>query len=82
MWCESAEHDREACEELEEALRWDRIYYKGGRIHSIDSQRPLRTDFQKEGIKKVLEEETTTRSNYASIARIRVGETSGTKISF
>ena len=33
-------------------------------------------------MKKVLGEEIATRSNYATTARIRVGESSGAKVSF
>ena len=81
IWCDSAEHDRKECDEHKEALRRDLIYYEGGRIHSMESRKPLRPNFRKGGMKKVLEEETTAR-NYAMAAGIRVGEKSEPKTSF
>ena len=68
IWCDSTEHDRRDCDEHKEALRRDLIYYEGNRIHSMDSQKPLRPNFRKGGMKKVLEEELTARSNYMTTA--------------
>ena len=48
----------------------------------MDSQKPLRPNFRKGGMKKVLEEELPARSNYATTAGICVGESSGAKTSF
>ena len=72
IWCNSAEQDRRDYDEHKEALRWDLIYYEGNRIHSMDSRKPLRPNFRKGGMKKVLEEELAARSNYATTAGIRV----------
>ena len=82
IWCDSAEHDRRDCDDHKEALRRDLIYYEGNRIHSMDSRKPLRPNFRKGGMKKVLEEELAARSNYATTAGICVGESSGAKASF
>ena len=73
IWCDSAEHDRRDCDEHKEALRRDLIYYEGNRIHSMDSRKPLRPNFRKGGMKKVLEEELAARCNYAT-TRECVGE--------
>ena len=48
----------------------------------MDSRKPLRPNFRKGGMKKVLEEATTAKRNYATTAGIRVGESSGAKASF
>ena len=82
IWCDNTEHDWRDCDEHKEALRWDLIYSEGNRIHSMDSQKPLRLNFRKGGMKKVLEEELAARGNYATTAGICVGESSGAKTSF
>ena len=82
IWCDSSEHDRRDCDEHKEALRRDLIYYEGNRIHSMDSRKPLRPNFRKGGMKKVLEEEMAAKNNYATTAGIRVGESAGAKTSF
>ena len=56
---DSAEHGQRDCEELKEALQRDFVYYKGGGIHSMDSEKLLRPNFRNGGKKKVLEEATT-----------------------
>ena len=70
IWCDNTEHDRRDCDEHKEALPRDLIYYEGNRIHSMDSRRPFRPNFRKGGMKKVLEEEITAKSNYATTAHV------------
>ena len=82
IWCDSIEHDRKDCDKHKEALQRDLIYYEGNQIHSIDSRKPVLPNFRKCGMKKVLEEELAAKRNYATIAGIRVGETSRAKASF
>jgi hypothetical protein len=48
----------------------------------MDSWKPLRPNFRKGDLKKVLEEEVTAKGNYATTAGISVGESSGAKASF
>ena len=48
----------------------------------MDSRNPLRPNFRKGGMKKVLEEEMAVRSNYVTTTGIRVGDSSGAKASF
>ena len=79
IWCDSTEHDRRDCDEHKEALRRDLNYYEGNQIHSMDSWKPLRPNFRKGGMKKVLEDELAARSNYATTAGVRVGESSGAR---
>ena len=82
IWCDSTEHDRRDCDKHKEALRRDLIYYEGNRIHSMDSQKPLRPNFRKGGMKKVLEEEIAANHNYVITAGIGVSESFGAKTSF
>ena len=81
IWCHSAEHDQRDCDKHKEALQRDFIYYKGNQIHSMDSRKPLRSNFRKGSMKKVLEEEIAAKGNYATTVGICVGESSGAKIS-
>ena len=48
----------------------------------MDSRKPLRPNFRKGGMKKILEEEIAVKSNYATTAEICVGESFGAKTSF
>ena len=48
----------------------------------MDSRKPVRPNFWKGSMKKVLKEELAARSNYATIVGICVGESSGAKASF
>jgi hypothetical protein len=74
IWCDDATHDWRRCDEYKEALRRDLIYYEGNRIHSMDSRKPLRTNYRKGGMKKILEEEIAARNSYVSTLGIRVGD--------
>ena len=74
IWCDNTEHDWRDCDKHKEALRRDLIYYEGNQIHLMDSRKPLRPNFQKGGMKKVLEEEIAAKSNYVTTAGIRIGE--------
>jgi hypothetical protein len=74
IWCDDATHDWRRCDEYKEALRRDLIYYKGNHIHSMDSRKPLQTNYQKGGMKKILEEEIAARNSYASKVRICMGD--------
>ena len=82
IWCDNAEHVPRNCNELKEALRRDLVYYEGGRLHSMDSHKPLRPNFRNGGMKKELEETVTPQRNYATTVGIRVGEGSGVKGTF
>jgi hypothetical protein len=82
MWCDSAEHDQRACDERKETLRRDLIYYEGNRIHLMDTRKPLRTNFRKGGMKKILEKEMAAKNNYVATAGIRVRESAEAKTSF
>ena len=48
----------------------------------MDSRKPLRPNFRKGDMKKVLEKEIAAKSNYVKTAGIHVGESSGAKASF
>ena len=48
----------------------------------MDSRKPLRSNFWKGGMEKVLEEEIVAKRNYATTTGIHVRESSGAKASF
>ena len=48
----------------------------------MDSWKPLRPNFRKGGMKKVLEEEIAAKSNYVTTVGIHVDDTSRAKASF
>ena len=70
IWCDRIKYDRKDCDEHNEALRQDLIYYEGNRIQSMDSQKTLRPNFWKGGLKKILEEVIAEKSNYATTTGI------------
>jgi hypothetical protein len=82
IWCDSTDHGRGDCEEHKEALRQDLIYYDGNRIHSTETRQPLKTNFRKGGMKKILQDERGDRINYSASAGIRLGESCTTQITF
>ena len=82
IWCDSADHGRGDCEEHKEALSRDLIYYDGNRIHSTEMRQPLKTNFKKGGMKKVLQDEREGRVNYFASAGIPVGESCTARITF
>ena len=58
------------------------IYYEDNQIHSMELGKALQTNYWKGGMKKVLDKEMPTKSNYASTARICVSGSSATKATF
>ena len=82
IWCDSTEHYPKDCCELKEALQRDLIYYEGNWIHSMDTRKPRWPNFQKGGMKKVLEDAISVKINYATTKGIRVGEISKANASF
>ena len=82
MWCDSAEHVPTGCEELKEALRRDLVYWESGRLHSMDSRKPLRPNYRNGGMNKEVKVTTTPQRNFVVTTGIRVGESSRVKGSF
>ena len=60
VWCdEETEHTLRGCESYEEALKNDLVLYKDGKIHDAATNSPLRTNFGRGGMKKLMEEKLT-----------------------
>jgi hypothetical protein len=60
VWCdEEIEHTLRGCESYEKTLKNDLVVYKDGKIHDAATNSPLRTNFQRGGMKKLMEEKMT-----------------------
>jgi len=57
MWCDSSEHRRGDCDSYKAAIRENIVHFKDGRIRLAGSDEPLRTNFGKGGMKKLVEEQ-------------------------
>jgi hypothetical protein len=55
MWCDSFEHSRRDCGEFSVVLRTDIVFFKERRIHSRETGLPLETNFDKGGMKALVE---------------------------
>ena len=73
VWCDSLEHSRRDCAKLQEAIRKDAIYLDGNMIHSSETRKPLRENFGRGGLKKIVKEEDSRHVKAMHYARIRVG---------
>ena len=58
MWCDSPDHKRGECESYKAAIKENIVHFKDGRIRLTGSDEPLRTNFGKGGMKKLVEEQT------------------------
>ena len=58
MWCDSPDHKRGECDSYKAAIRENIVHFKDGRIRLTESDEPLRTNFGKGGMKKLVEEQT------------------------
>ena len=77
VWCDSLDHMRRDCASLREAIRQNIVYMDGNMICSSETRRPLRVNFGRGGLKKVMEDAEATRvdaMHYAASAGIRVGK--------
>jgi len=67
VWCdEETEHTLRGCESYDEALKNDLVIYKDGKIHDAATNSPLRTNFGRGGMKKLMEEKMT-RTNRVQV---------------
>lgn len=55
MWCDSFEHLQRECPHFTEALRNNVIFFKDGQIHSRETELPLETNFDKGGMKVIVD---------------------------
>jgi hypothetical protein len=76
VWCDSLEHSRRDCVDLQDAIRTNIVFLDGYMIHSSETRKPLRVNFGKGGMKKIVEMEDgrhVEAIHYASSAGISVG---------
>jgi hypothetical protein len=72
VWCdEETEHTLRACESYEEMLKNGHVFYKDGKIHDASTDSPLRTNFGRGGMKKLMEEKV----GRSSFVQVRGSET-------
>jgi hypothetical protein len=82
MWWNNTEHDRHDCPDHREALHKDLIYYyEGNRIHSMETRQPLKMNFTKGGMKKLLDE-ASGPTYYSASAGIHIGGSHTSHIEF
>ena len=75
IWCDSTEHQKRDCQSHKEALERNVIFYQNGRIHSSETRQPLKTNFGKGGMKKVMEDEESK-----NVQAMYFSTTSGLKV--
>ena len=67
VWCdEETEHTLRGCESYEEMLKSGHVFYKDGKIHDASTDSPLRTNFGRGGMKRLMEEQMA-RSSYVQV---------------
>jgi hypothetical protein len=57
VWCNNLEHRRGECADFQEVIRQSFICLDGYKIYSNESWKPLRLNFGRGGMKKIIEEE-------------------------
>uniref|UniRef100_A9U5V3 Predicted protein n=1 Tax=Physcomitrium patens TaxID=3218 RepID=A9U5V3_PHYPA len=62
MWCDNPNHKHGECDSYKAAIRDGIVYFKEGRIRLTGSDEPLKTNFGKGGMKKLVEEQTSKNS--------------------
>jgi hypothetical protein len=76
VWCDSLGHEKCDYVELREAIFKDVVYLDGFMICLNETRKPLRVNFQRGGMKKIVEEEDAEHVDamqYAATVGIRVG---------
>ena len=84
IWCDSVDHSRGGCDNYQEARDRGVIFFKDGKIHSSETRLPLRTNFRRGGMRRIMEEAETTRTQVVyqpTSTFIHVGE-GGSKSEF
>ena len=62
IWCDSLDHSRGGCDKYQEAINRGVIFFKDGKIHSSETRLPLRTNFRRGGMRRIMEDAETTRT--------------------
>jgi hypothetical protein len=76
VWCDSLEHSRRDCVDLQDAIRKNIVFLDANMIHSSETRKPLRVNFGRGGMKKIIEMEDgrhVEAMHYAASAGISVG---------
>ena len=62
--CDSVDYSR-GCKNYQEAIDKGVIFFKDGKIHSFATRFPLQTNFRKGGVRRIVEDAETTRTQVA-----------------
>ena len=84
IWCDSVDHSRGGCDNYQEAIDRGVIFFKDGKIHSSATRLPIRTNFRRGGMRRIVEDAETTRTQdvyQPTTTVIHVGE-GGSKSEF
>jgi hypothetical protein len=76
VWCDSLEHSRRDCVDLQDAIRKNIVFLDVNKISSSETRKPLRVNFGRGGLKKIVEMEDgrhVEAIHYAASARISGG---------
>ncbi|MCO5591913.1 hypothetical protein L7F22_045906 [Adiantum nelumboides] len=65
IWCDSNDHVRKDCDDFNDAFSKNMVFWKDRKIHLTQTGQPLRTNFGRGGMKKIVGEMTSTTSTYA-----------------
>ncbi|MCO5567149.1 hypothetical protein L7F22_020837 [Adiantum nelumboides] len=65
IWCDSNDHIRKDCDDFNDAFSKNVVFWKDRKIHLTQTGQPLRTNFGRGGMKKIVGEMTSTTSTYA-----------------
>ncbi|MCO5601120.1 hypothetical protein L7F22_055239 [Adiantum nelumboides] len=65
IWCDSNDHDRKDCDDFNDVFSKNVVFWKDRKIHLTQTGQPLRTNFGRGGMKKIVGEMTSTTSTYA-----------------
>ncbi|MCO5592562.1 hypothetical protein L7F22_046565 [Adiantum nelumboides] len=65
IWCDSNDHVHNDCDDFNDAFSKNVVFWKKRKIHLTQTGQPLRTNFGRGGMKKIVGEMTSTMSTYA-----------------
>ncbi|MCO5548165.1 hypothetical protein L7F22_001623 [Adiantum nelumboides] len=65
IWCDSNDHVRNDCDDFNDAFSKNVVFWKDRKIHLTQTGQPLRTNFGRGGMKKIVGEMISTTSTYA-----------------
>ena len=57
MWCDNFDHSRRECTDLQDTIHKNVFYLDGNMIHWSETRKPVRVNFGRGGLKKIIEEE-------------------------